>query len=76
MTKGLMSLFFNTPILHHSKAEAFKNFWQPLNYFFIGYDSEKNKVRRPMNDTNKVIIRCTGCGAANRIPADRIGMAA
>ena len=29
-----------------------------------------------MNDTNKVIIRCTGCGAANRIPADRIGMAA
>ena len=29
-----------------------------------------------MNDTNKVIIRCTGCGAANRIPADRIGVAA
>jgi thioredoxin 2 len=29
-----------------------------------------------MNDTNKVIIRCTGCGAANRIPADRISMAA
>jgi thioredoxin 2 len=29
-----------------------------------------------MNDTSKVIIRCTGCGAANRIPADRISMAA
>jgi len=29
-----------------------------------------------MNDTSKVIIRCTGCGAANRIPADRMGMAA
>ena len=29
-----------------------------------------------MNDTSKVIIRCTACGAANRIPADRIAMAA
>lgn len=29
-----------------------------------------------MSDTEKVIIRCTGCGAANRIPAERIGMAA
>ena len=29
-----------------------------------------------MNDTRKVIIRCTGCGAANRIPADRMGMTA
>ena len=29
-----------------------------------------------MKDTSKVIIRCTGCGAANRIPADRMGMAA
>jgi len=44
MTTGLMSLFFqhsNTPSLQYSKAETFKNFWQPLNYFFIGYDSEK-----------------------------------
>jgi len=29
-----------------------------------------------MNDTGKVIIRCTGCGAANRIPTDRMGTAA
>ena len=26
-----------------------------------------------MNDISKVIIRCPACGAANRIPADRIG---
>ena len=29
-----------------------------------------------MNDTKKAIIRCASCGAANRIPANRIGMAA
>ena len=29
-----------------------------------------------MNDASNVIIRCAGCGAANRIPADRIGKAA
>ena len=29
-----------------------------------------------MNDTSKIIIRCAACGAANRIPVDRIGMAA
>ena len=33
--------FFNTPVLHHSNAETFKNCWQPLNYLFIGYNSEK-----------------------------------
>ncbi len=38
MTKGLMSIFFNTPILHHHpKAETFKNSWQSLNYLFIGF---------------------------------------
>jgi hypothetical protein len=42
MTKGLMSFFqhSNTPVLHYSKAETFKNFWQPLNYLFIGYNSD------------------------------------
>ena len=29
-----------------------------------------------MNDKNTLIIRCPGCNAANRIPADRIGKAA
>jgi len=43
MTKGLMSFFqhSNTPSLHYSKAETFKNFWQPLNNLFICYNSEK-----------------------------------
>ncbi len=43
MTKGLISFFqhSNTPSLHYSKAETFKNCWQPLNYLFIGYNSEK-----------------------------------
>ena len=31
----------STPSLHYSKAETFKNFWQPLNNLFIGYNSEK-----------------------------------
>ena len=31
--------FFNTPTLHYSKAETFKNFWQTLNYLFNGYSS-------------------------------------
>ena len=30
----------NTPILQYSKVEAFKNFWQSLNYLFIGYNSK------------------------------------
>ena len=29
-----------------------------------------------MNDSSNVVIRCTGCDAANRIPAGRIGKAA
>ena len=29
-----------------------------------------------MNDTETYIIRCKSCGAANRVPADRIGKAA
>ena len=29
-----------------------------------------------MNDTSNIIIRCTSCGAANRIPPDRIGKTA
>ena len=40
MTKGSKVSFFNTPILHHSIAENFKNFWQPLNYHFIVYNSD------------------------------------
>ena len=42
MPKGGMSFFFNTPIPHHSRAETIKNFWQPLNYLFIGYGSGKS----------------------------------
>ena len=38
--------------------------------------NKKNKVKGSMNDTSKVIIRCAGCGAANRIPTDRMGAAA
>jgi thioredoxin 2 len=29
-----------------------------------------------MNKPSAYIVRCPGCGAANRIPADRIGLAA
>ena len=29
-----------------------------------------------MNDTETYIIKCKSCGAANRLPADRIGLAA
>ena len=29
-----------------------------------------------MNDNSTIIIRCRNCEAANRVPADRIGMAA
>ena len=29
------------PSLHYSKAEAFKNFWQPLNHLFTGYNHQK-----------------------------------
>jgi hypothetical protein len=41
MTNGLMYVFFNTPVLHYSKADTFNNFWPPLNCLFIGYNSEK-----------------------------------
>ncbi len=34
------------------------------------------KVRNWMNDSNAYIIRCPNCEAANRIPADRIGVTA
>ena len=41
MTKGLISFFqhSNTPTLQYSKVETFYNFWQPLYYLFIGYNS-------------------------------------
>ena len=41
MTKGIMFFFqhSNTPSLQFSQAESFKNFWQPLNFLFIGHSS-------------------------------------
>jgi hypothetical protein len=42
MTKGFMS-FFQHAILHHSKAETFKNFWQPVNYPSISHNSVCSK---------------------------------
>jgi len=31
-------------ISEYSKAETFKNCWQPLNYLFIGYNSVKKII--------------------------------
>ena len=53
MTKGLISFFFNTPILSPSRrlyepeaitpllqGRDFQELWHLLNYLFIGYNSE------------------------------------
>jgi len=36
MTNGFIPFFqhSNTSSIQYSKAETFKNFWQPLNYLF------------------------------------------
>ena len=45
--KRIDVFFFDTPILHHSKAETFKNSWQPLNYLFMGSNYENFKSWAP-----------------------------
>jgi len=53
MTEGLRS-FFST--LQHSKTEAFKKFWQPLDYLFMGHSSVNYTYFRGFFTSPRVVI--------------------